>query len=253
MKKIKFALPLRPILASALLLSIPAFYLILPGAEEIWRLAGFMLYGLVAALLGADMLAKIRASQPHKLGLLPSDWLLLGGAVLSAWPTSTVWPPLEWALRLAYAGFIFIRLALLFGQFVKPNRLLGIVAFGLIVLAVSGGGFLLLDPQIHNYGDGVWLAFTTGATVGYGDLVPSTAASRIFSVFIVLLGYALFSVVTASIAALLVGEDEEKLRQELHADMRFLRHEIAQLRAELRAANATVEAIRRDDGHELHQ
>jgi voltage-gated potassium channel len=49
-----------------------------------------------------------------------------------------------------------------------------------------------------------------------------------------LLGYALFSVVTASIAALLVGEDEKKLRRELHTDMRILREEIASLRAELR-------------------
>ncbi len=212
-----------------------------------------MLYGVVAVLFGIDMLMKTRAGHPHKLVLLPNDWILLAGSVLSAWPTAAAWPPFEWALRLAYAGFIFIRLTLLFGQFVKPNRLLQIVAFGLILLAVSGGGFLLLDPQIHNYGDGVWLAFTTGATVGYGDLVPSTPASRIFSVFIVLLGYALFSVVTASIAALLVGEDEEKLRKELHADMRFLRHEIATLRAELRAANGTVEAVRRDDGHESHQ
>ena len=249
MKKSKFSLSLRPILLSALLLSIPAFYLILPGAEEAWRQAGFMLYGLVAVLFGVELLMKSRTVPPHKLALSPNDWILLAGAVLSAWPTSAAWPPLEWALRLAYAGFIFIRLTLLFGHFVKPNRLLQIGAFGLILLAVSGAGFWLLDPKITNYADGVWLAFTTGATVGYGDLVPSTPASRIFSVFIVLLGYALFSVVTASIAALLVGEDEEQLRKELHADMRFLRHEIA----ELRAANATVEAIRRDDGHASHQ
>ena len=80
----------------------------------------------------------------------------------------------------------------------------------------------------------MWLAFITGATVGYGDLVPSTPASRIFAAFIVLLGYALFSVVTASIAALLVGEDEKRFMRGLHSDMRMLREEIAALRAGLR-------------------
>ena len=75
--------------------------------------------------------------------------------------------------------------------------------------------------------------FTTGATVGYGDLVPSTPASRIFAVFVVLLGYAVFSVVTASIVALFVGEDEKRFEKELHADIRSLRKEVAALRSEL--------------------
>jgi len=69
--------------------------------------------------------------------------------------------------------------------------------------------------------------------VGYGDLVPSTPASRVLAVFIVILGFGLLSLVTASIAALMVGEDEKRMRRELHADMRILLREIAELRAEL--------------------
>jgi voltage-gated potassium channel len=76
--------------------------------------------------------------------------------------------------------------------------------------------------------------------VGYADVVPSTPASRIFAVFIVLLGYALLSLVTANIVALLVGEDERLLRHELHADMRLLRHEIALLRADLDANQSSI-------------
>ena len=79
----------------------------------------------------------------------------------------------------------------------------------------------------------MWLAFTTVSTVGYGDIVPSTPAARVFAVFIVLLGYALFSIVTASIAALFVGEDEKRLERELHADIRALRQEVTALRDDL--------------------
>lgn len=253
MKRPTLTLPFRPLLVSALLLSIPAFYLILPDADEAFRHVGYMLYGLVAALIGADMVAKTRIKHPHQLALMANDWILLAGALLSAWPTPPAWTPLEWLLRLAYAGFIFIRLAFVSAQFVKPHRLLQIIGFALVVFALSGGGFLLLDPQIHTYADGIWLSFTTAATVGYGDLVPSTHASRIFSVFIVLLGYALISVVTASIAALLVGEDEKELRKEMHADMRHLRREIQELRQELRLANATVATKGRDDAHDDRQ
>jgi voltage-gated potassium channel len=80
----------------------------------------------------------------------------------------------------------------------------------------------------------LWLAFVTVATVGYGDLFPTSAGARVFAVFIVLLGYALFSVVTATISAFFVGEDEQRFERELHADIRSLREEIAALRGELR-------------------
>ena len=42
-------------------------------------------------------------------------------------------------------------------------------------------------------------------------------------------------VVTASIAAFFIGEDERKMRGELHHDIRELRKEVHELRAELTA------------------
>ncbi len=87
---------------------------------------------------------------------------------------------------------------------------------------------------MQNYADGVWLAFTTVATVGYGDIVPSTPASKIFAVFIVLLGYAMFSILTANIAALFVGEEEEVFERQLHEDIKALHQEVSALREELR-------------------
>ncbi|HAT33309.1 MAG TPA: ion transporter [Janthinobacterium sp.] len=166
------------------------------------------------------------------------DALVALGALLSAWPTEPPCGIVEWILRLAYSGVVFLRLSTLVAKYVAPHRLLQIVALAVCVLIVSGAGFYWLEPKVHTFADGVWLAFITGATVGYGDLVPSTPLSRIFAGFIVLLGYALFSIVTASISALLVGEDEKRQKRELHADMRLLRAEIAALRAELRESLA---------------
>ena len=45
----------------------------------------------------------------------------------------------------------------------------------------------------------------------------------------VLLGFTMFSLVTASIAAFLVGEDEKLLRREMHHDIRRLHDEMAKL------------------------
>jgi len=235
MKKLKLCCTARPMLLSALILSIPAFYLALAGTQPFYRDAGHLLYVVVATMLAAEILVKRNGWISERAGDVSGvDLVILLGALANAWPTDPPWSLVEWVLRLAYCAIVFIRLATLLAKYVVPHRLLQIVALALFVLAVAGAGFFWLEPKVQTYADGIWLAFTTGATVGYGDIVPSTPASRIFAAFIVLLGYALFSVLTASIAALLVGEDEKRLRHELHSDMRLLRAEIAALRGELR-------------------
>ncbi|MET3133572.1 voltage-gated potassium channel [Oxalobacteraceae bacterium GrIS 1.11] len=237
MKNTKLAWPVSPVLLGALMLSIPAFYLVLTGAAPIYRSAGHWMYALVALLVGLDIALRRHHGRLRLVSTLSRlDLLLLLGALASAWPTTQSWPVAEWLLRLAYCGVVFLRLSTVVTKYIAPHRLMQIIALGVAVLTVSGAGFYWLEPKVLTFADGVWLAFITGATVGYGDLVPSTPASRIFAGFIVLLGYALFSIVTASISALLVGEDEKKMKRELHSDMRLLRAEIASLREELRAS-----------------
>jgi voltage-gated potassium channel len=223
------------LLPGALLLSIPAFYLILAGPGLFYRSVGEGLYTIVAAMIAADLLIRIR-THSWLTRAVAMDGVILVGALLSVWPGNPTWSMTEWILRMALCSIIFLRLSTLLAEHFMPRRLLHVVALAVAVLAVAGAGFLWLEPRVHTYADGVWLAFITGATVGYGDLVPSTPASRIFAAFIVLLGYALFSVVTASISAMLIGEDEKRLQRELHADMRLLRKEISLLHQELQSA-----------------
>ena len=105
---------------------------------------------------------------------------------------------------------------------------------------------------MHNLQDGLWLAFTTAATVGYGDVVPSTPVSRAFSVIVVLLGLAVLSLVTASLAAIFVEEDvveeERQIERDLMHELRGLRHQVEVLRAELQHMQAPrYDAAARDD------
>ena len=107
----------------------------------------------------------------------------------------------------------------------------------LAILGLGGVGFWLIDPGIDTLSDGLWLAFTTAATVGFGDVVPSTHASRAFSVIVVLLGLAVLSLVTASLSAIFVEkevEDEERqIEKDLMREIRHLRQEVADLRRDL--------------------
>ena len=107
-----------------------------------------------------------------------------------------------------------------------------------VILLLGGFGFWLLDPGITTLADGLWLAFTTAATVGYGDMVPSTHASRMFAVIVVLLGLAVLSLATASLAAIFVEKDveegeERQIEHQLMQEIRHLRDEVQSLRQEI--------------------
>ena len=82
-----------------------------------------------------------------------------------------------------------------------------------LILLIGGLGFWMLDPGVDTLSDGLWLAFTTAATVGYGDVVPSTPASRGFAVVVVLLGLAVLSLATASLAAIFCGKRRGRRRR----------------------------------------
>lgn len=113
-----------------------------------------------------------------------------------------------------------------------------------LILGIGGAGFWLIDPRVETYTDGLWLAFTTAATVGYGDLVPSTHASRAFSVVVVLLGLAVLSLATASLAAIFVEkevvEDEVRMEEDLLREIVLLREDMRQLRSEVRSLREQV-------------
>lgn len=117
------------------------------------------------------------------------------------------------ALRLARLG------AVLGEVWHEGRRLLGRHHLGvaLVVTAVTvvGGAGLTFaveqggDGSIETLGDALWWAVTTVTTVGYGDAFPVTAAGRWIATVLMLAGIALFGVVTANLAALLVERDVE--------------------------------------------
>lgn len=110
------------------------------------------------------------------------------------------------------------------------------LGLSLLILGLGGFGFWLLEPRVLTLSDGLWLAFTTAATVGYGDLVPSTPLSRAFAVVVVLMGLGVLSMVTAAVAALFVETEERQIERDLL-------HEISALRADVRALKARIDHL----------
>ena len=57
-------------------------------------------------------------------------------------------------------------------------------------------GFLLTEPAVHDPFEAFYFTIITMFTVGYGDIVPTTMASRVLAIIIVVVG------VTAAVTAL---------------------------------------------------
>ena len=58
-------------------------------------------------------------------------------------------------------------------------------------------------------GDALWWGLVTSTTVGYGDLFPVTPAGRVIAGLLMIVGVALLSTLTASVAAYFVERDTE--------------------------------------------
>jgi len=102
-----------------------------------------------------------------------------------------------------------------------------VVAFATMVL--SGIIMSRVDPSIGDVWDGMWWAWVTMATVGYGDVVPHTGAGRLFASLVVLFGVVLISLLTANLAAFFIGSDVEKIETEEKESERLLKEISARL------------------------
>ncbi len=80
--------------------------------------------------------------------------------------------------------------------------IVGTIISAWIIFAIEHGG----NKGFSSFWDGVWWVLVTISTVGYGDIVPQTAAGRIVAVFMMLFGVALLSVITATVASFFVTQ-----------------------------------------------
>ncbi|MEQ1663567.1 MAG: potassium channel family protein [Thiobacillus sp.] len=215
------------------LLAIPAFYLAELTHEPHLRALGRMIDLGVLLAFSVELIIML-AVTAQKRRYLMRNWL--SPVIIVATLLALLLPhlpselsPLLRLLRLAIAGLLLARLVHHLRS-LTPGSTPYILLFGFGLMLLSGAGFYWLEPTIHSYQDGVWLAFISGMTVGYGDLVPTTQSARLFAGIVIVLTYGVMSLVTASIAAFFIGQEEKRIRLEMHHDLKALRQEIAELR-----------------------
>lgn len=84
--------------------------------------------------------------------------------------------------------------------------LLALIFISALVLSV-------IDPAFRHIGEGLWFAWESVTTVGYGDVVPHTFLGKLFTSIIILFGVILISMMTASFSAFIIGKEDERKKE----------------------------------------
>ncbi len=139
-----------------------------------------------------------------KLDYLISSWLnifIIIAAVPPLWSTQSTYFAL-----LRYLRFIIL-FRLILPQVFITHRLLSRNHFGmtllifLLVTLLSGVLVTYIDPEIGSLFQGIWWAWQTVTTVGYGDIIPNTVGGKAFAMLLMITGVSLYSLVAANLAA----------------------------------------------------
>lgn len=70
-----------------------------------------------------------------------------------------------------------------------------------IVVAISAIILARVEPQIDNVLDGIWYCFIAFTTVGFGDIVATTAIGRIITVLVTVYGVVIIALITGVLAS----------------------------------------------------
>lgn len=157
----------------------------------------------------------------NKQRYLLHNWMnvviIIGGLPLAWQYTPLV--GLMRSMRLALAVVLLVRMSRTIRKLLSRHQLGTTLALAFVTMVLSGIIVSRLDPSIGTVWDGMWWAWVTMASVGYGDVVPHNTAGRLFGSLLILIGVVLVSLLTANLAAFFIGSDVERVEeQEKEAD-----------------------------------
>jgi voltage-gated potassium channel len=109
------------------------------------------------------------------------------------------------------------------------------------VVFVAGGALAAIETDtVGSFSEGVWWAVSLMSTVGFAGDTPQTAGGRVVSGFLMVFGFATLSLVTASLASLLVAEEEEPELEAVRVSEREVLAELQRVRGRLESLESRI-------------
>ncbi len=152
----------------------------------------------------------------NKLHYLRSNWmnlLIISMGLPLLWGGGTYAAVLR-SLRLLLIFPLLLNTTIALRKVLTRNYLGSVLLVALAFTLLSGLLMAGIDPSIENVWEGIWWAWVTVATVGYGDTVPQSVAGKVFGAVVILFGVGFFSLLTASFSAYFVSRGEIEIEEE---------------------------------------
>ena len=117
-------------------------------------------------------------------------------------------------------------------SFLSRNHLGTTIIVAVLLTTASGLIIATFDPGVPNAVAGIWWAWQTITSVGYGDIVPVTTLGRLMAILVMIFAIGLLAVLTANFSAFFIerGEHSEK-------------HKIAELQKTLKRLEDKIDSI----------
>ena len=80
-----------------------------------------------------------------------------------------------------------------------------------ITLLAATAVWVLAHGEFETFGESAWWAAQTVTTVGYGDVIPQTAFSKVVAVFVMFFGVAAVSLTTALVTSAVMAASQRRL------------------------------------------
>lgn len=175
----------------------------LPGATLTWVF--WLMIGIWIAFIVEYVIAFVLAKQGWRF--ISKHWLVTLSLFI---PTVRPFLLLRYLNQLAF----FRRGG---GNAVRTKIVITAVSFAAMFIYVISLAVLRVErdapgASIVSFGDSVWWAFVTIATVGYGDMYPVTLPGRFFAVILMLGGVAIVGTASALVVSYLNEQTQRALK-----------------------------------------
>ena len=153
------------------------------------------------------------------------------------------------ALRVLLIFPILLSVSATMRKVLARNYLGPVLLVALFFTLMSGLLMAGIDPAIENVWQGIWWAWVTVATIGYGDIVPQSFAGKALGAVVILFGVAFFSILTASFSAYFVSRGEVEIEEEEIEEINQLK-DIERRIEHMEKTLKRIERRLKDDGEE---
>jgi len=176
-------------------LALVAVVLLILPTSELGEVVNLFVWGLfvadyaVALWVAPDKVRFVKGHLLELVAILPVDFLRAARALR-----------VLRLVRVLRLGIVFGRAYRTLSGILGTNGLGRAVVVVILVILLAGLAIWTVEPEIGSVSDGLWWAFVTATTVGYGDISPASLGGRLIALALMTVGIGLLGLITASVA-----------------------------------------------------